>query len=214
MDRVVQVASNLTVDLDELTELIKIGKQVGYASGVKPVYDPETHIKRLIHRVGPWVYVDEFRGSFMAPGTETVYHSRFNTTWDDEQTFEQNIRKYLAVWQMTYAGGMLPKFWQDKEMSKYTYDILKESLKHPDEELPLRGPGEGIAKNEEGLIGTYNFGTLFGSNILLFSGTETIQLENSFIQRFRNDWPEATGKTKTFHQHISGSIIIYDHQKV
>lgn len=211
----VQVSRNLTIDVDELTAFIKEGKLSGYASGIKPTYDPETMIKRLVYRHDPWLYVDEFRGSFMAPGTETVYYStsQFSMHWYENLTFKENLRHYLAVWQMNYAGGMLPRFWQDAEMSQYTYDILKESLKHPDDDLPLRGPGEGVFKKDGVLIGTYNFGTLINSNILLFDGTETIQLENSFVRQLRNDWPQK-GQTRTFRQYISGSIIVYNHQKV
>ena len=88
----VQVAHNLLIDIDELTAFVKEGKLFGYAAGSKPIYDEVTKIKRLIYRHGPWLYVDEYRGSFMAPGTETAYYAIRQVFWNDEATLEENLR--------------------------------------------------------------------------------------------------------------------------
>lgn len=205
--REVQVASNLVIDIDEMTAFIKEGKQAGYASGIKPTYDPVLKIKRLVYRHGPWLYIDEYYGSFMAPGTEKVYYAISQGFWDDKRPLEENLRYFMPVWQMSYAGGIKPQYWQNEVINKPTYRILKTALSDPMERLPVRGPE--TLETDDG-----NYLCELQGDITCFGGYEGITLRHQKLaELLQNDGLDIDSSI-TFFQYISGSIIVYNHQKV
>jgi hypothetical protein len=153
------------------------------------------------YRRGNWRYTDTYHGSFMAPGKEQVGYS---TSTNPNQPKEN----YLPVWEMFYAGGMMPLYWQNKLVSDITYKQLKKALSFPPVNMPIRGPLM-FGSDETGI---YTF--KIDGDITLFGGTEEIWLKSDSINNLTEPAYQANQMVRTFRQIISGTIIVYDHAKV
>ena len=140
------------INLDELQEFIVESGKNGYAGNVEPKRMPDGS-KFYTFQKGDFHYTDNFDGSNQAPGTELVRWQR-----EDGQ----------RIWQMSYSGGMLPEYWESKELAAQTFEFLKRALIKGNN--PFRGPQ------------TYNEGNLsytmkMDGNIKRFSGKEHIWMQ-------------------------------------
>lgn len=190
----VKISSALSITTEELTSFVFEAKQKGYASGQKPLFNSVTKVKSLNYREGQWLYIDEFRGSFMAPGTETVYY------------FMEENEPPIPVWQMYYAGGMIEPFWFNREVAQKTYAVLKESLKFAPPTEPFRGPHRiGFSKH-----GSYEAN--WDGHIGLFQGSEKVTVNLDNLDNFdflKPDFNFIQPYKLTFKQNFGGSIIVY-----
>lgn len=116
----------LEIDLEELQNFIVKAKKNTYAGGGEEKRLPDGS-KLLVFQEGNFYYEDNYDGSYQAPGRELVKWQR-----EDGQ----------RIWQMSYSGGMLRKFWGDKRLSHITFEFLKNALRKIDPKSPFRGPDE------------------------------------------------------------------------
>lgn len=116
----------LEIDLEELQNFIVKAKKNTYASGKEKRRETDGS-KTFTFQEGNFHYTDNYAGSYQAPGNEIVRWQR-----EDGQ----------RIWQMSYSGGMLPKFWGDKKVSHSTFEFLKNVLMQIGPKSPFRGPGK------------------------------------------------------------------------
>ena len=116
----------LEIDLKELTNFIVKAKKNGYAGGKEKRREADGS-KTFTFQEGNFHYTDNYAGSCQAPGNEIVRWQR-----EDGQ----------RIWQMSYSGGMLPKFWGNKMLSYLTFKFLKNVLMQIGPESPFRGPSK------------------------------------------------------------------------
>lgn len=168
--QIIQVAAKLQINLDDLRHFLLYAKPLGYAAE-NPI---TAHPRRLCFKdlapisQGLWVYHDSYTGSYQAPGQEWI-------TYDG-----------VPVWMMAYAGGMVEAFWGNRDITKETIAVLKEALRRPDENLPLRGPGYYPS-------GLYAYRLAVKGNLTFFQAEEVID----------------KGSVRHFHQYICGGIVIH-----
>lgn len=113
----------LEIDLQELAEFLVKAKKNAYAGEGEEKRLPDGS-KLLVFRKGDFYYEDNYAGSYQAPGNEIVRWQR-----EDGQ----------RIWQMSYSGGMLPKFWGDEKLSHLTFEFLKDALMQVNSKSPFRG---------------------------------------------------------------------------
>lgn len=200
MKKIIRVTSSLKIKLQELSDFIHEAKLTCYASGIKPQYDSIKKVKFTEYRRGHWYYRDEYQGSFMAPGYEFV---GFSLSVDKNQPVEN----YLHVWQMFYAGGMTPCYWQNKSVSELTLEILKKALQQVPKKMPFRGPE--LCSTD---IGTYMCQT--SGDIICFGGSEGISIRYKILAEILGVPISQEFPPVTFRQYFGGSVIVYDHTKV
>lgn len=128
----------LEINLDELTEFIVKAKRNGYAGNGKKRIEPDGS-KTFIFKEGNLCYIDNYSGSYQAPGNEIVRWQR-----EDGQ----------RIWHMAYSGGMSPEFWGNEKVKEFTLAFLKEALMMVSFSHPFRG--QSIHENED-LIYTMEF---------------------------------------------------------
>ncbi len=146
----------LEVDLDELRYFLVHAKIHGYAgSGVKQREKDGSKTFEFVE--GNFHYTDNYAGSHQAPGQEIVRWQR-----QDGQ----------RIWYMAYSGGMLPKFWDDKQLEERTYAFLKEALMRVSPDFPFRGPEK---YEETGETAGFSYRMIVEGDIERFSGREWIK---------------------------------------
>lgn len=116
----------LEIDLEELQGFIVKAKKNTYAGGKEKRRETDGS-KTFTFQEGNFHYTDNYAGSYQAPGTEIIRWQR-----EDGQ----------RIWQMSYSGGMRPKFWGDKKLSSLTFEFLKNALRKIDPKSPFRGLDE------------------------------------------------------------------------
>ncbi len=114
----------LKIDLKELQGFIVKAKKNAYAGGGEEKRLPDGS-KLLVFQEGDFYYEDNYAGSYQAPGRELV-------KWQKEDG--------QRIWQMSYSGGMLPKYWVDEKLSGLTFEFLKDALMEITPKSPFRGP--------------------------------------------------------------------------
>ena len=156
----------LEIDLKELTNFIVKAKKNGYAGGKEKRRETDGS-KTFTFQEENFHYTDNYAGSYQAPGNEIVRWQR-----EDGQ----------RIWQMSYSGGMLPKFWENEKLSSLTFEFLKEVLMLVSFDYPFRGPPRHEIEDF-----AYNVIEVEG-DIRKFSGTEWIYSKalekNVFSQNF------------------------------
>ena len=155
----------LEIDLKELTDFIVKAKKNAYAGEGEEKRLPDGS-KLLVFQEGNFYYEDNYGGSYQAPGRELVKWQR-----EDGQ----------RIWQMSYSGGMLPKFLRDEKLSHSTFEFLKDALMEVNSKSPFRGP-----KLYGGIDFIYK-GKVKG-NIQRFSGKEEIFHRKSLVTVFSQDF--------------------------
>jgi hypothetical protein len=113
----------LEIDLKELRGFIVKAKKNAYAGGGEEKRLPDGS-KLLVFQEGDFYYEDNYAGSYQAPGRELV-------KWQKEDG--------QRIWQMSYSGGMHPKFLRDEELSHSTFEFLKDALMEVNSKSPFRG---------------------------------------------------------------------------
>lgn len=167
----------LEIDLKELAQFIIEGKKRGFAGGgeYKTLEDGSnvfTFQKNNFH------YEDRYWGSNQAPGRELV-------RWQNEIG--------QGLWFMGYSGGMLPKFWGNKELTKETFNFLKDMLSRITPKKPFRGPLHLIQeKDDKGNLWVYSNSA--NGDLKQFKGDE-------FISNSKED-------SIVFKQSYIGGLII------
>lgn len=150
-------------DLEELVKFLLRARKHGYAGGAEKVKTPQRPDFKEFppYKEGDFEYIDSYAGHYYAPGQEVV---RF---------------KGRPVWNMAYNGGMLPKYHEDLEFSKRTYEFLKEVLLGALYSKPFRGA-------KQVLIGDFEYLNKSEGDITNFRGTERILFKNKEV--FRQDY--------------------------
>ncbi len=97
-----------------------------YATGENKIITPERPgFEEYGLTEGDWSYRDSYFGG--------------SISWGQESVFYQGV----PAWSLIYGGGMLKELWDDKELEKLTFGVMKKALIHSrngkDEFLP-RGP--------------------------------------------------------------------------
>ena len=77
--------------------------------------------KQLEYRDGDYLYRDIYFGMAYFVGQEVVFH------------------RELAVWSMSYAGGVMPRS-RDNSDTRAIYAFLRLALRHGGKDEPYRGP--------------------------------------------------------------------------
>jgi hypothetical protein len=95
----------LEIDLDELRAFIVRAKKHCYAGNGEERRLADGS-KQLVFQEGDFWYEDNYDGYYQAPGRELVKWQR-----EDGQ----------RIWQMSYSGGMLPRFHGNRELAKRTF---------------------------------------------------------------------------------------------
>ena len=161
----------LEVDLGELTDFIVEAKKNGYAAGGEKRRWSDGSKTFTFHK-GNFHYRDNYAGSYQAPGNEIVRWQK-----PDGQ----------RIWQMSYSGGILPKFWGNSEIKDKTLGFLKEVLLKVSHAHPFRGPGR---YRDKGLI----YILTIDGDIRKFRGHECILNEDS--------------DDVIFSQHLIGCLVV------
>lgn len=185
-----EVFPGLEINIEEMTGVIARAKRACYASGQKPRIDlAKPWLKYFEHHEGGWIYRDEYQGSYMAPGGETL-----SIIWNE---------MCIPVWQMFYAGGMVAPF-EREDIAEITYkEILKPALKLFDDNFPVRGKDYYRID-----AGSYRFA--WQGDITRFGGPESICLEKRIIHDLiGKDFPNIEFSHLVFQQYVGGSIIKY-----
>ena len=115
--------------------------------------------KQLEYRDGDHLYRDIYFGMAYFVGQEVVFH------------------RELAVWSMSYAGGVTPQS-RDNPDPRATYAFLRLALRHGGKDEPYRGPA---AFTRDGL--TYTNSS--SGSLAVFSGVEAISREGAQIYECR-----------------------------
>lgn len=162
---------NLEIDLGELSRFIGKAKRECYAGDgeERKLVDGS---KVLTFQEGDFHYTDDYSGFYQAPGNEIVRWQR---------------PEGQRIWQMNYSGGMLNRFWGNRELAKETFSFLKEALLEISPELPLRGSSRFESDD-------FVYLSDVEGDLVRFKGDEEIYSEN-------------LGKT-VFSQDFSGGLII------
>jgi len=141
----------LEIDLEELRNFLVVAKKNGYAGGKEKKRETDGS-KTFTFQKGNFHYIDNYAGSYQAPGNEIVRWKR-----EDGQ----------RIWQMSYSGGMLPKFWGDEKLSHITFEFLRNMLMRINPDSPFKGPPK--YENKDFIYETWAEG-----DIQRFSGKEQI----------------------------------------
>lgn len=152
----------MRIDLKQLAEFLVKAKTNTYASGAENNITPQRPgFQELEFKEGDWEYRDSYCGFFRAPGQEIV---RF---------------KEKPVWNMSYDGGMMPKFLDNKEFAEQAFKFLQKAMMKIEITKPFRGPGEFHD-------GDYEYIMEVDGNITNFRGTEKILFKDEviFVQNF------------------------------
>ena len=159
----------LEINLDELAEFLVYAKKRGYAGGGEEEKLPGGG-KRIIIKRGDLVYIDEWDGSKQAPGGEKV-------TWQrpDGQ----------VIWRMGYSGGMLPRFQGNQQLTRRTFNVLKQALIEVPLNMPFRGPPFLIVYDNDSYL-TYSCHVR--GNIERFEGYEQIIKVPEYEKLFSTDF--------------------------
>jgi hypothetical protein len=149
---------SLPIPEKEFTKFLIKAKKNTYASTdpsqrVQPTFSGSTQFE---YRQGALLYRDIYFGAQYFVGLETVYHAE------------------LAVWGMSYAGGINSEI--SEEIKETVYQFLAQALRAVTQELPFRGP-----KSFENGIWQYSNHVL--GDFQRFSGTETIQDDNYVVYK-------------------------------
>lgn len=173
--KIVRINDSLTIDLEELRQFLLYAKPLGYAAENPKILSPaRIFFKELAPiRRRKWAYQDSYAGSVQAPGQEWV-------TYDG-----------IPVWMMGYAGGMIEGFRDIKETTQMVYSFLKEALRQPNPDLPLRGP-LSLQSGSYGFPCIYHFCT--EGSLEFFRGEERITTH---------------GCLRPFHQYVCGGLVIH-----
>ncbi len=152
----------MNIDLKKLADFLVNAKTRTYASGQNNNATPQRpNFDELEFKEGDWGYRDSYCGFFRAPGQEVV---RFNGK---------------PVWNMSYDGGMVKSFHNDREFAKKTFGFLQKAMSRIDENKPFRGP-------EKFKEGDYEYNMKVDGGITDFKGIEKMLFKNKivFIQNF------------------------------
>jgi len=171
----------LEIDLKELTNFIVKAKKNTYAGGKEKRRETDGS-KTFTFQEGNFYYTDNYAGSYQAPGNEIIRWQR-----EDGQ----------RIWQMSYSGGMLPKFWGNEKVSHSTFEFLKNALRQIDPESPFRGPGKYENVN-------FIYEAWAEGDLQRFSGKEHIY---SIIYKTGDD-PSSRRLEMVFSQDFIGGLVI------
>ena len=152
----------MNIDLEELSKFLVKAKTNTYASGSERNVAPQRpDFDELEFKEGDWEYRDSYCGFFRAPGQEIV---RF---------------KGEPVWNMSYDGGMLEEFYDNKEFAEQTFKFLQKAMRNVDVNKPFRGPNN--FKDDD-----YEYIMEVNGDIKSFKGTEKILFKGKavFVQNF------------------------------
>ncbi len=183
----IEVKPGIVIDLAEIKRFVRKAKKATYASGGGLV--PENwvqipgnteHEYQTVMRSGTRLYYrDSYCGYLTAPGREIV---------------RLGGKDGLAVWSMSYDGGMVKPYEtlgeQNLSVAGKVFSFLKGALSKVPKDLPLRGPWIYETAQYPGL--TYQC-HIFAQDFGQFSGEELIISECNRI----------------FHQRFSGGIIVH-----
>ena len=115
--------------------------------------------KQLEYRDGDYLYRDIYFGMAYFVGQEVVFH------------------RELAVWSMSYAGGVMPRS-RDNSDTRAIYAFLRLALRHGGRDEPYRGPAAFIRD-----FLTYTNSS--SGSLAIFSGIEGISREGAQIYECR-----------------------------
>ncbi len=169
----------LEVNLDRLAEFIVEGKKKGFAGGGEYIGQKDGS-GVFTFKKGNLQYQDKYWGSTQAPGYELV-------SW---------IPTEQGLWFMSYSGGMLPKFREDKGLKKETFTFLKKALSKVTPERPFRGP----AGSEDSRF-SYSDIAILPRDLKRFAGREE-------IRDYQGDKKDPRFSDLVFSQDYIGGLII------
>jgi hypothetical protein len=138
----------LSISCAELAAFLIAAKQRTFASG-KDAKRLRDGGRLFAHREGNWSYRDQYYGSRFDSGLEVVVFAK------------------VPVWAMVYRGGMLPKY--DREAVE-AFAILKDALRRPPAEIPVRGPAHLV-------VGIWEYACQVRGSLVEFSGKEIMRRE-------------------------------------
>jgi len=164
----------IDVNLNDLANFLVEAKKNGYASG-KGIIKLPSGLEQVQFQKGLFHFTDTWSGHYKFGGNEIVRLSG------------------SPIWVMNYYGGMLPEFLDpipkkveefifDKELTKKSYEFLREALLQVNADAPFRGPVKvdplhsspdiGFYKDEQkGLIYTNSL----DGGVRNFRGSEKIE---------------------------------------
>ena len=154
--------------LRNLAEFIVEANQNTWAADSGEVSPERPGYKELGYESGDWRLRDSYTGYFSAPGMTTIYY------------------KDKPAWTMTYGGTGMEKDMYD--ITKPTFNFLKEALMKVTTDLPFRGPKDFKHKDHKG----YKYQFKVNGDIEDFSGMEKITKD----------------KKLAFSQIIFGGVVI------
>ncbi len=160
----------LEVNLDKLAKFIAKAKKKGFAGGGEYVRQKDGS-NVFTFQEGDFHYADKYWGSAQAPGYELV-------SW---------VESDQGLWFMSYCGGMLPEFQEDKKLAEKTFAFLKKVLTRVTPERPFRGP-----LSSRGRI--YHYDDFLTGDLKRFKGKEYIT--NLFLDK------------RVFSQDYIGGLVI------
>ncbi|MEK6375471.1 MAG: DUF5680 domain-containing protein [Acidobacteriota bacterium] len=136
----------LSISRAELAAFLIAAKQRTFASGedAKRLRDGG---RLFAHREGDWSYRDQYYGSRFDSGLEVVVFAT------------------VPVWAMVYRGGMLAKYDPDAAAA---FAVLKDALRRPPADLPVRGPAHLVA-------GIWEYACRVRGSLFEFSGEEIMR---------------------------------------
>lgn len=131
--------------IDEIKKYLIESAKSGYASGdVASWKDEKDHSKTITNNIGEFSMNDNFFGGEPYGGRQVIFKNK------------------LPVWIMVYYGNV-----SEKQDPNEIYKVLREALKNPDEELPVRGPKTLDFED-------YHYSFTWSGDIKRFLGNESI----------------------------------------
>ena len=160
----------LEVDLDELAQFVVNAKKNCYSgNGQEERFRDGS--KLLTYQENPFHYTDNYAGFYQAHGTEIVRWQKA-----DGQ----------RLWQMSYSGGMLPKYRGNEEFAKLAFKFLKKALSEVSQDKPFRGPEGKIFRIEDPEYSGWEYNAKTEGDLTNFSGKE--EIFNGLKCVFLNDY--------------------------
>lgn len=131
--------------IDEIKKYLIDSAKSGYASGnVSSWKDEEDHSKTITNRIGDFSMHDNFFGGEPYGGRQVIFKNK------------------KPVWIMVYYGNV-----SEEQEPNDIYAVLREALKNPDHDLPVRGPKELDFEN-------YHYAFTWSGDLDKFLGNESI----------------------------------------
>lgn len=119
----------MQITKEKLANFLVRAKVAAYAGDGKELEPERKDFKELEYTEGDLYYRDSYVGAYRAPGQEVVRESG------------------KPIWIMSYDGGMVEKYYGDKETESQAIVVLKEALKAVTPDIPYRGPKELVKED-------------------------------------------------------------------